>query len=317
MITSIESAEGYDEDLAYLAAIYSSAAYCDDSNATEWRDVCALNPACSDRTRAFTDISIYDDPATKALGFVGVDIDAHVVVAAFKGTSEVRDWITDLSTWVRYKRNCLMPALPKPNTTIPEEFRGERGDIENDDDGDISLGQVHHGFCEYYQSLADLGLATRVAALAAAHLTYDVLLTGHSLGGAAATIAAVDLFRRFGVTRRRLILYTFGAPRTGDGDFAAGVEAAVGRAFRLVHRRDIVPHLAPCCHDWHGACKVGDGCPYHHSEEVWYRDDMNFPGANFTVCSDTLGEDSDCAYAVDLSVADHLYYFEIRIGGYC
>ena len=61
----------------------------------------------------------------------------------------------------------------------------------------VSLGLVHHGFCDYYRSLADLGLPQHIVNLMAQHPGYSVLATGHSLGGAAATIAAADLSIRY------------------------------------------------------------------------------------------------------------------------
>lgn len=42
-----------------------------------------------------------------------------------------------------------------------------------------------------------------------------------------------------------------------------------GTAYRVVHNRDVVPHLALCCHGWFGKCKEGESsCPYQHSTEV-------------------------------------------------
>jgi predicted lipase len=96
----------------------------------------------------------------------------------------------------------------------------------------IVLGYVHHGFCEYYRSLAQLGMPEQIVALVQKYPKYKVILTGHSLGGAAATIAAADLALRFQIPREKLILYTYGAPRPGDAGFAELVAANVGAAYR-------------------------------------------------------------------------------------
>lgn len=49
-----------------------------------------------------------------------------------------------------------------------------------------------------------------------------------------------------------------------------------GTAYRVVHSRDIVPHLSLCCHGWLGKCRADEEtCPYQHSSEVWYRFSKN------------------------------------------
>ena len=57
--------------------------------------------------------------------------------------------------------------------------------------------------------------------LAAANPTYTVVITGHSLGAAAAALAAVDYYEQTGGSKA--VLYTFGQPRVGDYDFAKTV----------------------------------------------------------------------------------------------
>jgi predicted lipase len=98
--------------------------------------------------------------------------------------------------------------------------------------GSVALGLTHRGFCEYYTALAAMGLPDKVAELAQQYADYNVVTTGHSLGGAAATLCAVDLAVRFGIERERLMLYSFGAPRPGDAGFAAVLTKTVGSAFR-------------------------------------------------------------------------------------
>ena len=71
----------------------------------------------------------------------------------------------------------------------------------------VSIGLVHRGFCDYYKSLAEQGLPDQVVALANQYPSYMIYTTGHSLGGAAATLAAADLSLRFQVPRERLQLY--------------------------------------------------------------------------------------------------------------
>jgi Lipase (class 3) len=68
-----------------------------------------------------------------------------------------------------------------------------------------------------------------------------IYVTGHSKGGGLAHLAAMRL-RANGLNPTEI--YTYAAPRVGNGDFADAYNAAVS-AFRYEYTEDIVPHLPP------------------------------------------------------------------------
>jgi hypothetical protein len=72
-----------------------------------------------------------------------------------------------------------------------------------------------------------------------------VFITGHSLGGALAIIAAERIRRELKIEASAV--YTFGAPRVGSPAFARSYNASgLGeRTYRLIHGLDIVPTLPP------------------------------------------------------------------------
>ena len=150
-----------------------------------------------------------------------------------------------------------------------------------------------------------------------------LLLTGHSLGGAAATVAAAYLGAALGLAPHRVTLVTFGEPRAGDATFAARVNAAAaggdGGPWRVTHGRDLVPHVPACCAVGLvvGWCTAVDHCPHHHATQVMYPSGDMGGGAEYTVC-DSSGEDYSCAgaYFSD-SVEEHLNYFNLHVGTYC
>nr|AXY40399.1 lipase 1307 [uncultured organism] len=79
--------------------------------------------------------------------------------------------------------------------------------------------------------------------------TRRILITGHSLGGALAVLAAHRLIKEGVVEPERLLgVYTYGMPRVGDAEFAANY-AATGdlerRTYRFIHGEDIVPQVPP------------------------------------------------------------------------
>lgn len=63
-------------------------------------------------------------------------------------------------------------------------------------------------------------------------------ITGHSLGGALALLAA-DRMERISKVQG---VYVFGAPRIGDQEFAKNYAP---RAFRFLNNNDVVPHIPP------------------------------------------------------------------------
>jgi triacylglycerol lipase len=100
-------------------------------------------------------------------------------------------------------------------------------------------GRVHIGFrnglAEVDTTLADFD----AAALAAKH----VWLTGHSLGGALALIAAARLKMKTGVSA---LVHTYGQPSVGLNDFAERFSVELpGRLWRFVNQSDIVTRVPP------------------------------------------------------------------------
>lgn len=96
---------------------------------------------------------------------------------------------------------------------------------------------VHIGFNQAFKKTA----ASIQNYLETHNITGKVHCVGHSLGGAVATLAA-DWIKH---TRKQcdVKLYTFGAPRTGDGAFSLIATRRLGadNIFRVFHQTDPVP----------------------------------------------------------------------------
>jgi predicted lipase len=71
----------------------------------------------------------------------------------------------------------------------------------------------------------------------------SVIVTGHSLGGAIATLCAVDIQYNFGDRLNQIELYTFGALKTGNRGFRDSFNTRVPNSYRFVNGLDIVPAL--------------------------------------------------------------------------
>ena len=72
----------------------------------------------------------------------------------------------------------------------------------------------------------------------------NIVLTGHSLGGALAVLIADQIEKDTAGSVRAV--FTFGMPRPGSPDFATDYNKRLGeRTYRLVHGEDLVPTVAP------------------------------------------------------------------------
>uniref|UniRef100_A0A915NX08 Fungal lipase-like domain-containing protein n=1 Tax=Meloidogyne floridensis TaxID=298350 RepID=A0A915NX08_9BILA len=78
-------------------------------------------------------------------------------------------------------------------------------------------------FDDIFNQLDKKGVTEEIHYLLRQHKHYEVWITGHSLGGALAAIAAAKLIQSKEIGPDKIKLVTFGQPRTGDSGFAAGM----------------------------------------------------------------------------------------------
>jgi Lipase (class 3) len=108
-------------------------------------------------------------------------------------------------------------------------------------------GSTEDGFTAMYNSLQtgdSAGSPTVVNALATLPFPQpvsSVTISGHSLGGALATLLALDLAANTDFNNPTV--YTYASPRTGDPMFASTYDQVVTNSFRVANRLDLVPHL--------------------------------------------------------------------------
>ncbi|MGH6812011.1 MAG: lipase family protein [Methylocella sp.] len=153
-----------------------------------------------------------------SFGFLAVS-GAKELVAAIRGTDTILEWLHDASF--------LMVRCP---------VAGAHGFTE---DGSTavyrSLG-IGHGngtlsAKDSIKSYLDTGAAATVT------------ICGHSLGGALATLLALDV--GLNTSCRAPTVYTYASPRTGDHIFAGSYNAVIAASYRIANRQDLVPMLPP------------------------------------------------------------------------
>jgi triacylglycerol lipase len=144
---------------------------------------------------------------TERFGFILQSEDR--IIVAFRGTSSTTDWISDaIARQGKYK--CVLGA-----------------------------GKSHIGISDIYYSAREQ-ILTALDTLSARK---SLMITGHSLGGALASLCAVDVAVNSAFSLPSV--YNYGSPRVGDPTFAKAYSDKVDQSFRIHNRYDIVPHLPP------------------------------------------------------------------------
>jgi len=135
-------------------------------------------------------------------------------------------------------------------------IRGTEGILEWINDAEFLLvtcpflagaGQTEDGFTAMYLSLetdvapGSPSVTSTLGTLPFKKPVNSLTICGHSMGGALATMLALDLSANTSFTDPTV--YTYASPRTGDPAFASRFNQAVKNSFRVANRVDLIPHL--------------------------------------------------------------------------
>lgn len=152
------------------------------------------------------------------------------IIVAFRGTYSLTNTIVDLST---------VPQEYVPYPEPPEDGDGGGGGGNWTEDGHDKCANctVHMGFLASWKQARKLVLPV-LEAVRAEHPGYPVHLVGHSLGGAVALLAALELRVTLGWgggadgdgdgSGGELVITTFGEPQTGNQGFVRFVDRVFG-----------------------------------------------------------------------------------------
>lgn len=188
-------------------------------------------------------------------GFIGYSPSNNAIIASFRGSDNTKNWVDDFDfLQIPYLKcaGCL----------------------------------VHNGFYYGYMTISS-SVKSQVQLLLSKYRGASVYVTGHSLGGALATVAALDIKHTFNPPMK---VYTFGQPRVGNGLYAHHFQSQIPDSYRVIHYADIVPHLPPIALDFK-----------HFDHQIWYSADMQ----TFKECS---AEDKSCADSFkpeEVKMSDH------------
>eukprot|EP01125_Pyxidicula_operculata_P002597 TRINITY_DN12452_c0_g1_i1.p1 TRINITY_DN12452_c0_g1~~TRINITY_DN12452_c0_g1_i1.p1 ORF type:complete len:292 (-),score=39.18 TRINITY_DN12452_c0_g1_i1:28-903(-) len=254
----------YNESVAKEALYYSYAAYCTVPKLNSWN--------CYWCTKGFSlmNVTAIYDSGTNTQAFVGMR--DKTIWISFRGTvvTSIVNWI-DNSLFFPSTMNNAKPAI-----------------------------KVHSGFLNGYNALYPRVKGAVKSLLSGPCKGCSIFLTGHSLGGAIATITAVGLsFENLGV---KISEISFGSPRTGNSDFYQYHQSVVSYSYRVTNKKDTVPRVPT-------HLLLG----YHHvPTEVWYPPSGS---PKYVVCNGS-GEDPSCSLSINFAttdIPDHRTYLGINL----
>ena len=263
----------YDEVLGHKLSWYSSATYCHLGDIQTWScgDACDMLPGFKLHTSFSQEVM-----NNQSNVIIGIDGNTTDIIVAFEGTHNPKELIQELTNF----------------------------DLVDYTPHSIPGAQVDKFFLEAYNS----GRDKIIQAVTELYQTAGqrVLVTGHSLGGAIAALAALDIVLSKVAPAEDLYLYTIGEPRIGNPTWAQAMDEHVTTSYRAIHNADIIPHV-----------------PFknmivlefeHHSREVWYNEGWT----SYTMCG--TNEDPKCSDSLNLlkfNIIDHLWYYGHWVNGHC
>ena len=103
-------------------------------------------------------------------------------------------------------------------------------------------GKVHQG---YFKIVREQMRSVLIKTVRQLDPTIPCYITGHSLGGAVATLSAMEIALNVPTIREQIQLYTYAAPRIGDRDFAEAHSRLIPNSYRVVNLSDSVPLVPP------------------------------------------------------------------------
>ncbi|CAK4155594.1 unnamed protein product [Aphanomyces euteiches] len=193
-------------------------------------------------------VQAFHDPVTDTNALLLQEIATSRYILSFRGTGSLKNGLTDLKS-----RQVVLPEIDFKASQRHLAKRYHRRAV-----------YVHVGFLQAYQTLQE-SIRAAIAALPRPQdgLPLRLCCTGHSLGGALATLCALDM----ALTQDDIavMMYNFGSPRVGNHAFRLLFDSKVP-AFRIVNDGDVVTQMPK--RDYTGVSRDGIGIYKHVGKEV-------------------------------------------------
>ncbi|KAL4477117.1 hypothetical protein ABPG72_008851 [Tetrahymena utriculariae] len=254
----------YDVEMAEKLSAYSLASYCSNSNLLNW----SCGKTCK-RVEPLIDVKTFENK-NEIFYLIGYSQKEDAIVIATRGTLpwSIYNWLTDLSISKVDYQNC-------------------------------KKCQVHQGFYKAFQSIID-SLKIEFNNLRNQYQNSKIYITGHSLGGALATLLVPEIYKLNNNMPVDAFI-TQGSPRVGNQQFSnwfAENNNFSKMSARITLNKDPVVQLPAFSFPFSFK---------HIGNEIFYRDPSI--KQEYTKC--LKPEDQNCSSGVYFatSVIDHQSYF--------
>lgn len=148
----------------------------------------------------------FQDETTDAQCYIFYDHYTNYIT--FRGTSSLQDWLIDL--------DC--------STVSPDFYNNEKI-------------QVHNGFYKQYSSIRQ-----HILTFLFQSRHRKIVVCGHSLGGALATLCALDIVVNLVISTQPIVV-TIGSPRVGNKEFVKLYQTYITNSIRLTNSKDPIPYF--------------------------------------------------------------------------
>lgn len=184
-------------------------------------------------SKGFVPTTAIRDDESDTQGYIGYMPEQSTIYVVLRGSTSFQNWIDDFD------------AIMKP-------YNGSKECVDC---------YVHEGF-NYAWNRVAATVIDDVKTLHTKFPSYAIVVTGHSLGGALASLGAialqeyfnaeVSLSNKYSLRAEQKLglvptirLFTYGAPRFGNQAFSTYASLLVRDKNRVTHYRDMAPHCPP------------------------------------------------------------------------
>ncbi|CCK69871.1 putative lipase KNAG_0D01190 [Huiozyma naganishii CBS 8797] len=215
-------------------------------------------------------------------GYVIVDYVREVVIMAFRSSTTTQDWISDFTT---------LPIDYEPVSKEDYEELIEKGEIR-----ECANCKLHRGFHRFTETLSREFL-DRMEQILERYPNYKTVVIGHSLGGAMASIAAIELRLKgyhpmvlmyappkiFNSEMKEWVDELFETREIHEQIMESGVMKFNKGFFRVVHAQDYIPMIPPFFESAGVEIFINKREIPHTIDDLEYRGIYNIPVAEMTI----------------------------------